>query len=61
MLDKLKSRKLWAMVVGAALTAFGGELGIRAEHTAYAVGIIVAYILGQSVVDAAEKRKAIES
>jgi hypothetical protein len=56
MFDKLKSRKLWAAVASAVIVAFGDQLGVPSGHTLYLAGIVVAYILGQSVVDAAEKK-----
>ena len=52
MKEKLASRKLWAAVVGSALAAFGNQLGISPEVTTTIVQLIVAYIAGQSVVDA---------
>ena len=46
-MGKLKSRKLWA-----ALTALLAQLGVP-EHAVLAIdGIVVAYISGQSFVDA---------
>jgi hypothetical protein len=56
MAEKLKSRKLWAAVVSAALTMFGAQLGVPPEATTWAVAIVVAYILGQSVVDASKAK-----
>lgn len=51
-MGKLKSRKLWAAVIGSALTALLAQLGVP-EHAVLAIaGIVVAYISGQSFVDA---------
>ena len=55
MLSKLKSRKLWATVVGTALAAFGSQLGLPEPITTKIVALIATYIVGQSVVDAAQK------
>lgn len=55
--QKLSSRKLWAAVAGFA-TAIAVALGadqLTAEQIAAvisAVGVLVAYIIGESVVDA---------
>ena len=53
MLSKLKSRKLWATVAGAALLTFGSSLGVDDAITAKIVNLLMAYIGGQSIVDAA--------
>jgi hypothetical protein len=58
MVEKLKSRKLWAAVVSAAIVAFGTELGLAAEQTHWIAGLAAALILGLAVVDAA-KAKAV--
>jgi hypothetical protein len=52
MFAKLGSRKLWAAVLGAALVALGGQLGIADETTTKIVELVMVYIVGQSVVDA---------
>ena len=51
-LAKLGSRKLWAAVIGAAMVALGGQLGLPEDTTDKLVAIIVAYIIGQGAVDA---------
>lgn len=48
---KLNSRKLWATVAGAALTALGSELGMSEDTTTKIVALIGAYVLGQAFVD----------
>lgn len=55
--QKLASRKLWAMIAGLAvsvLTLVGIETTTATEVSAIilATGSIVAYILGESIVDA---------
>jgi hypothetical protein len=51
-LAKLGSRKLWAAVIGAAMVTIGGQLGLPEDTTDKLVAIVVAYIVGQGVVDA---------
>lgn len=51
-MGKLKSRKLWAMILGSALTALLNQLGVPDETVKYIAGIVIAYIAGQSFVDA---------
>ena len=52
MLRKLGSRKLWATIAGVTLVALGNQLGLDDAVTLKISGIIAAYILGQSHVDA---------
>jgi hypothetical protein len=51
-MQRLKSRKLWATIVGAALLAAGPQFGLTPETTQWVSTIIVGYVLGQSAVDA---------
>ena len=58
--QKLSSRKLWAAVAGfvtAVLVAFNVESGTVEQITAIvtAGGVLVAYILGESMVDASRE------
>lgn len=55
--SKLGSRKLWAAVAGAALTVFGNQLGLDEMTTNHIVQLVIAYIIGQGVVDAAAAAK----
>lgn len=57
MLEKLKSRKLWAGVAGTALAYLLSQLGIPADTIAIIVTPITAFILGQAAVDAAAAKK----
>ena len=58
MFEKLKSRKLWATVLGAALLSLGGQLGISQDLTEQLVQLIAAYIIGQGIADAGAARKS---
>ena len=55
--SKLFSRKLWATVAGAALIALGSQLGLPESVYKDLVTLIMTYIAGQSVVDAAAALK----
>ncbi|MGA0207490.1 MAG: outer membrane beta-barrel protein [Ilumatobacteraceae bacterium] len=50
-LDKLKSRKLWATVLGSALVTIGTEMGFPQDTVTGLVAILVAYLLGQGIAD----------
>ena len=52
-MGKIFSRKLWATVVGAALIAFGSQLGLPESIYKDLVTLIMTYIAGQSAVDVA--------
>jgi len=58
MLAKLKSRKFLAAIVGGIIVITGNHLGISEAVTAQISTIVVGYILGQGVVDAATSFKA---
>lgn len=51
MIDKLKSRKFWAMIVTAILTTLGQQLGLSEDAIQWIVGIAGSYILGQGIAD----------
>lgn len=59
MLDKLKSRKFWAAVVGAVspivCQVLTGEVGWENALTLTA-GVLASYLFGQSYVDAAAQK-----
>ena len=57
MFEKLKSRKLWAAIVGASLTILGNSLGLPEGITTNVNHILMAYIAGQGIVDAATALK----
>ena len=50
-LEKLKSRKLWVAVFGAALIVLGTEMGISEENMTKMVGLLSAYLVGQGIAD----------
>ncbi len=52
MIAKLKSRKLWAAILGAALLSLGNAVGLTPELTQGIVTIITGYIIGQGIADA---------
>ena len=58
MLEKLKSRKFIALVVGTILTTTLNYVGVSAEFTLQIVGLISSYIIGQGAVDAAAALRA---
>lgn len=51
MKNKLKSRKLWAAVLGGALNAFGGQLGLSPDILLNISQLIMVYIGGQAIAD----------
>jgi hypothetical protein len=51
MFEKLKSRKLWAAVIGGAVAAFGNALGLDEGTVHHLVTVIVGYIVGQGIAD----------
>lgn len=54
MIEKLKSRKLWAAIIAAVLNAVGTQVGLTPDQLLPITGVAVAYILGQGVADAAK-------
>lgn len=59
-MNKLKSRKLWMAVAGAVLVIANEGLGLNLpEDSILALaGILIAYILGQGLVDAKQPPRA---
>ncbi|BAU28769.1 hypothetical protein DFP93_1319 [Aneurinibacillus soli] len=53
-MEKLKSRKFWMAIVTAGLVIANNRLGLNIpeESIMSIAGVVVAYILGQSHVDA---------
>ena len=57
MIDKLKSRKLWAAILGGVIVSLGDALGLTADATQWIVTIITGYIVGQGIADAGQGKK----
>lgn len=55
--DKLKSRKLLVAVAGAALIAFGEQLGLDHQTSANIAHLLIAYLIAQGAHDVSEGRK----
>jgi uncharacterized membrane protein HdeD (DUF308 family) len=54
-MEKLKSRKLWAAVIGTALITFGNQAGLTPEVSQWIATIVTGYVLGQGIADAGKK------
>tara|TARA_R110000796_G_scaffold251769_1_gene383969 strand:- start:28471 stop:28653 length:183 start_codon:yes stop_codon:yes gene_type:complete len=52
MIEKLKSRKLWAAFLGVTITFFSDSFNLPAASTQWIVTILTGYILGQGIADA---------
>lgn len=52
MLEKLKSRKLWVAVLGAAVLTVGDHLGIDPALSTKIVALLSSYLLSQGIADA---------
>lgn len=58
MLEKLKSRKLWAALLTSCLLIINDHLAIFDDTTAAkVVGVVVTYLLGQAAVDFAKEKQ----
>lgn len=53
MMNKLKSRKFWAMIAGGVIVLAGENLGVSTEATHWLAGLVASYIVGQAAVDTA--------
>ena len=47
--EKLKSRKLWVAVVGAAVAAFGTGMGFSEDVVTKIIAVLSAYLLGNGL------------
>ena len=52
MFDKLKSRKLWATIVGGILVTLGDAIGLSPDAAQWIVTLVTGYIVGQGIADA---------
>jgi len=57
MIEKLKSRKMWAVVITAALVTLGGQLGVSQDIVDAIVRLVIGYVAAQGVADAAANLK----
>ena len=51
-MNKLKSRKLWALLAGIAVNTYGARLGLSQEDCLRISGLIGTYLVGQGIADA---------
>lgn len=49
--DKLKSRKLWATVVGGFIMTVGPQVGLTADQCQWIATLIAGYLVGQGIAD----------
>jgi len=52
MINKLKSRKLWAAVITAAINIIGEDIGLTPDQLLSITAVASAFIIGQGVADA---------
>jgi hypothetical protein len=55
MMDKLKSRKLWAAVIGSLIVSLGDQLGLSPDATQWLATIVTGYVIGQGIADLSGK------
>ena len=53
-MQKLKSRKLWAAVIGAVIVSAGPQLGLTPDITQWIATIVTGYVVGQGIADAGQ-------
>lgn len=53
-MQKLKSRKLWAAIIGSVIVSAGPELGLSPEVTQWIAQIVIGYVVGQGIADAGQ-------
>ena len=54
MFNKLKSRKLWATILGSIIVTVGPELGLSPDVTQWIATIVTGYVIGQGIADAGQ-------
>ena len=54
MFQKLKSRKLWATIIGALIVSGGKEVGLTPDMTQWIATIVTGYVIGQGIADAGQ-------
>jgi hypothetical protein len=53
-MNKLKSRKLWAAILGSIIVAAGPQLGLTPDVTQWLATIVTGYVVGQGIADAGQ-------
>lgn len=56
----LKSKKLWAAVIGVLVASVGGKAGLDLEAQRTVVGVIMAYLVGAGLADVGKERAKVE-
>ena len=56
-----KSKKFWAMVVGAVVVTAGTQLGLSQDQAVALAAVITGYIVGQGIADSGKERAKIEA
>jgi len=51
MIEKLKSRKLWATIIGGILVSLGDAVGLSPDAVQWLVTLITGYVVGQGIAD----------
>ena len=54
MIAKLKSRKLWATIIGSLIVTAGPEFGLSPDVTQWIATIVTGYVIGQGIADAGQ-------
>lgn len=51
-MEKLKSRKLWATIIGSLVMSVGVQIGLTEDQCQWIATIVTGYIVGQGIADA---------
>ena len=51
MIEKLKSRKLWATIIGGIIITLGDAIGLSTEASQWVATLIGGYVIGQGIAD----------
>ena len=57
-MNKLKSRKLWAAIIGSIIVTAGDQLWLSPDVTQWIATIVTGYVIGQGLADAGQALKA---
>lgn len=58
-MSKLKSRKLWAAIIGSVIVTAGDQFGLTPEMTQWIATIVTGYVIGQGIADAGQAAKGV--